>query len=186
MTRTPIERAIHRRTTHLQPHANEFGDRETVAIRVAKYGISAAARNPRAGCKASVQAGSRGMPRPGIFDRPAPPVVTARNQERGDISQQACSAGMASRTADGNHTGVARPSRHWATGDCTRCKKPDRPGLRQSSVAPRLPTFTASKHRHHRYFLLAFLRRYASVRFVSASICSIRFVDSLRQTTSMQ
>ncbi len=182
----PTERAIHRRTTHLQPHANEFGDRETAATHVAQRGVFTAAQNPRAGCKASVQADFRGMPCPGIFDWPAPSIMSAHCQKRGDIGQQACSTGLASRTADGNPTGVARPSRHWATGDCTRCKKPDRPGLRQSSVAPRLPTFTASKHRHHRCFLLALLRRYASVRFVSSSIRSIRFVDSLRQTTSMQ
>ena len=131
----------------LEPHANEFGSRDTAATRVAQRGVFTAARNPRAGCKASVQADFRGMPCPGIFDWPAPPIVTARCLNRGDIGQQACSTGLASRTADINSTGVACPSRHWATGDCTRCKKPDRPGLRQSSGAPRLPAFTATKHR---------------------------------------
>jgi len=147
LTHAPIERAIHRRTTRLRPHANEFGGRETAATHVAQRGAFTAARDPRAGWQASVQADLRGKPCPGIFDWPAPSVRSARSQKRGDIGQQACSTGMASRAADGNHTGVARPSRHWATGDCTRCKKPDRPGLRQSSGAPRLPAFTATKHR---------------------------------------
>lgn len=131
----------------LEPHANEFGDRDTAATHVAQCGVFTAARNPRAGRKASVQADSRGMPCPGIFDWPAPTIVSARSLNRGDIGQQACSTGLASRTADGNPTGVARPSRHWATADCTRCKKPDRPGLRQSSGAPWLPAFTATKLR---------------------------------------
>lgn len=165
MTHAPIERAIHRRTAQLRPHANEFGGRETAACRagMAQGGTYTAARNPRAGCKASAQADSRGMPCPGIFDRPAPPVMSARSLKRGDIGQQACSTGLASRTADGNHQGVARPSRHWATGNCTRCKKPVRLGLRQSSGAPRLPAFTASKHRNHRDFLLGFLRCPSSI-----------------------
>lgn len=140
--RTPIERAIHRRTTQHRPHANEFGNRETVAIGVAQHGSFTATGHPLAGHNASVQADLRGAPRPGIFDWPAPSVVSARSQKRGDIGQQACSTGMASRTADSNHQGVVRPSRYWATGDCTRCKKPDRLGLRQSSGAPRLPAFT--------------------------------------------
>jgi len=148
LSRTPIERAIHRRTTQHRPHANEFGGRETAgAAWRAHGGAFAAGRNPRAGCKSSAQADLRAMPRPGIFDRPAPPVMSARSLQRGDIGQQACSTGMASRTADGNHSGVARPYRHWATGDCTRCKKPLRLSLRQSSGAPRLPAITASKHR---------------------------------------
>lgn len=142
MPRTPIERAIHRRTTQLRPHANEFGDRETAVDDVAQRGTFTAARNPRASFEASVQADFRGRRCPEIFDWPAPAVVSARGQERGDIGQQACSAGMASRAADSNHQGVVRPSRDRATGDCTRCKKPDRLGLRQSSSAPRLPAFT--------------------------------------------
>ena len=128
----------------LEPHANEFGGRDTGATRVAQRGVFTAAQNPRAGCKASVRADFRGMPCPGIFDWPAPPIVTARCLNRGDIGQQACSTGLASRTADGIHQRVARPSRHWATAHCTRCRKPDRLGLRQSSGAPRLPAFTRS------------------------------------------
>ncbi len=150
LSRAPIERAIHRRTVQHRPHANEFGCRETAATgatRRARGGVLAAGRNPRAGCKSSAQADFRAMPRPGIFDRPAPPVMSVHSPERGDIGQQACSTGMASRTADGNHSGVARPYRHWASGNCTRCKKPLRLGLRQSSGAPRLPAITASKHR---------------------------------------
>jgi hypothetical protein len=164
----PTERAIHRRTTHLQPHANEFGDRETAATHVAQRGVFTAAQNPRAGCKASVQADFRGMPCPGIFDWPAPSIMSAHCQKRGDIGQQACSTGLASRTADGNPTGVARPSRHWATGDCTRCKKPDRPGLRQSSGAPRLPVFTATKRR----VIVASCLPSCDARFVESRRCN--------------
>lgn len=109
--------------------------------------MPAAARHPRASCKPSAQADSRAKPRPGKFDLPAPPVMSARSLERGDIGQQVHSAGMASRTADGNHSGVTRPYRHWATGDRTRFKKPFRLSLRQSSGAPRLPAITASKLR---------------------------------------
>lgn len=123
------------------------------------------------------------MPRPGIFDWPAPPVTSAHDQERGDIGQQACGAGMASRTADGNHSGVARPSRHWATGDCTRFEKPVRLGLRQSSGAPRLPAFTASSHRHHRCFcllLVAAIRRCNELRLLSRRII-IRLFDDVKK-----
>jgi len=171
---TPVERAIHRRTAQLRPHANEFGGRDAAA-----RGVQAAAQHLIAGGKASLQAGVRGMPRPGIFDWPAPSVTSAHGQERGDIGQQACGAGMASRTADGNHSGVARPSRHWATGDCTRFEKPVRLGLRQSSGAPRLPAFTASDHRDHRFFLLA-TRRCNEVRLLSRRII-IRLFDDVKK-----
>lgn len=90
---------------------------------------------------------------------------------------------MASRTADGNHSGVARPSRHWATGDCTRFEKPHRLGLRQSSGAPRLPAFTASSHRHHRclcLLLVAAIRRCNELRLLSRRII-IRLFDDVKK-----
>lgn len=108
------------------------------------------------------------MPCPGIFDWPAPSIVATRCRIRGDIGQLACSTGLASRTADGNPTGVARPSRHWATGDCTRCKKPDRPGLRQSSGAPWLPAFTAPKRR----VIVASCLPSCDARFVESRRCN--------------
>ena len=127
------------------------------------------------------------MPRPGKFDRPAPPVMSVHSLERGDIGQQVRSTGMASRTADGNHSGVARPSRHWATGDCTRCKKPLRLSLRQSSGAPRLPAITASKHRfivpsRSRSCLpsCALLGRCNEVRLLSRRII-IRLLDDVKK-----
>jgi hypothetical protein len=125
-----------------------------------------------------------GKPRPGKFDLPAPPVMSARSLERGDIGQQVHSTGMASRTADGNHSGVARPYRHWATGDCTRFKKPFRLSLRQSSSAPRLPAITASKLR----FIVpsrsrsscALLGRCNEVRLLSRRII-IRLFDDVKK-----
>lgn len=79
---------------------------------------------------------------------------------------------MASRTAGGiHHSVVAGPTRHWAKGDCTRFKKPVRPGLRQSSRAPQLlpASLHRSAHRARRSILL-FLLLCNEVRLLSRRI----------------
>ncbi len=156
---------------------NEFGGGDA-----ATRGVQAAAQPDPRGRQSQPAGGCRGVPRPGIRLARAARYVGAR-PGKGDIGQQACGAGMASRPADGNHSGVARPSRHWATGDCARFEKPVRLGLRQSSGAPRLPAFTASSHRHHRCFcllLVAAIRRCNELRLLSRRII-IRLFDDVKK-----
>ncbi len=79
---------------------------------------------------------------------------------------------MASRTAGGiHHSVVAGPTRYWTQGDCTRFKKPVRPGLRQSSRTPKLlpSSLHRSAHRACRSILL-FLLRCNEVRLLSRRI----------------
>lgn len=89
---------------------------------------------------------------------------------------------MASRTAGGiHHSVVAGPTRHWTKGDCTRFKKPVRPGLRQSSRAPELlpSSLHRSAHRACRSILL-FLLRCNEVRLLSRRII-IRLHDDVKK-----
>ena len=138
--RTPVERAIHRRAAIRLPHANEFLGR-----RFAQREASVAT------CNAMTRA--QRSPRPAVFDPLAHRCPTTRGFQVGVFRRQTCIRGHGPRQADAVLFEVANPSRQWATGDCTRCKKPARSGLRQSSVAPRLP---ASLHRNAPRLLFEF------------------------------